>query len=771
MITPALTSAHVGQRHPDSNLFLVRSPHLGTSDGLSKLGSVVTTEGLRGESFPPPPHLYPNRQLTNNNYNDYLPRIHNGQVTWYGFDGVDYEIFFWDGVSITQITSNSNNEQDPQIHNGQITWHGWFGADLEVLFWNGTHTIQLTNNNVDDLNPQIHNGQIVWQKYDGSDMEILYYNGSATTQITNNGYFDISPQIHNGQITWAGQVGGFSSDYEIFLWNGSHTIQLTDNSYDDLYPQIHNAQVTWEANVGGADSEIFFWNGTATIQLTSNNYADEDAQIHNGQVAWEGFDGSDDEILFWDGFSVTNLSSNTNPDSDPQLFNGQVTWYGNDGNDNEVYYWDGFVTTQLTNNTSDEQNPHISHCQVTWEGPIGNDLEIFVTPANMAPNWVITPTNQTLDYGEALDYQLGIVDDLGISHWTLNDTTHFALSTTHFERWWSSTRLTNTSTLTPGAYGLNLTVYDLGGLTVSGVFTVTVVDQIPPTWVYTPVDQTIELGDAFSYDLDATDIFGVVDWTINDTTYFAISGSGAITNNTALQVGTYGLRVTANDTHHNQLSGTFSVHVQDTTDPAWVQTLTNQVIEYCTGLSYDVNATDLSSIDHYWVNDTTTFSISSAGLITNATSLPVGVYWLEVRGYDPYSQYCTATIKITVQDTTSPVWITLPADQTLHYRESLNIQLAASDHSGIAWSINDTTHFAIDATGRITSTITLAVGSYGLNVTLIDPYGNWQSVTFRVTVVPAISPIPPIMPILVPGLIIVCIVALAFVLCETRRKS
>ena len=37
--------------------------------------------------------------------------------------------------------------------------------------------------------------------------------------------------------------------------------------------------------------------------------------------------------------------------------------------------------------------------------------------------------------------------------------------------------------------------------------------------------------------------------------------------------------------------------------------------------------------------------------------LNVGVYWLEVRAYDPYDNYCTATFKIIVQapeESTSP---------------------------------------------------------------------------------------------------------------------
>jgi hypothetical protein len=40
-------------------------------------------------------------QLTYNGYNDHDAQIHDGQVTWRGSDGSDYEIFLYDGSSVT----------------------------------------------------------------------------------------------------------------------------------------------------------------------------------------------------------------------------------------------------------------------------------------------------------------------------------------------------------------------------------------------------------------------------------------------------------------------------------------------------------------------------------------------------------------------------------------------------------------------------------------------------------------------------------------------
>jgi hypothetical protein len=173
----------------------------------------------------------------------------------------------------------------------------------------------------------------------------------------------------------------------------------------------------------------------------------------------------------------------------------------------------------------------------------------------------------------------------------------------------------------------------------------------------------------------------------------------------------------------------------DATAPSWNQLPTNQVVDCGTSFRYDVNASDASGISYYSVNDTTHFAIDSNGVITNTTALPVGVYGLEVRAYDPYANYCTATLTVTVQDTTPPAWSVTPTDQILAYGLALNYQLAATDLSGIDhWTVNDTVHFAISSSGRLTSVTSLAAGRYGLTVTVYDPYNNARSITFAVIV-------------------------------------
>ncbi|MHA1750513.1 MAG: NosD domain-containing protein [Promethearchaeota archaeon] len=87
---------------------------------------------------------------------------------------------------------------------------------------------------------------------------------------------------------------------------------------------------------------------------------------------------------------------------------------------------------------------------------------------------------------------------------------------------------------------------------------------------------------------------------------------------------------------------------EDNHPPTWDQMPTDQTLEFGIPFLYDVNASDLSGIDHYWISDTTNFQIDGNGIITNVGTLSTGIYPLEIRAFDPYNNFCTETIEITI---------------------------------------------------------------------------------------------------------------------------
>jgi len=381
-------------------------------------------------------------------------------------------------------------------------------------------------------------------------------------------------------------------------------------------------------------------------------------------------------------------------------------WYAYSGSDADG---DGFGDTPyIINGMYIDEDPH--------------PLMYQPTP----PIWNETPTDQTINDTELLHYDLNAISPAPI-FWSVNDTAQFTIDDLGV--------LENATVLLVGSYGLQVVVTNIYGSSISTKFTVEVLswDTAPPSWVTTPDNQALEYGDAFHYDVNATDPSGIDQWWLNRTE-FSIDEDGVIVNTTALSVNVYDLEISVNDTYGNEQSIIITITVEDTTPPIWIEPPTDQILEFGANFAYDVTAFDLSGVHHYEVNDTR-FIIDEDGLIENTTVLFVGEYWFEVRAFDPYSLFCSEIIRITVQDTTSPVWLTIPSDIILNAGEPLEQELWAWDLSVIVgWTVNDTANFGITSDGRLFNVQSLAAGDYGLIVTVYDEYDNSLSATFSVFV-------------------------------------
>ncbi len=170
-----------------------------------------------------------------------------------------------------------------------------------------------------------------------------------------------------------------------------------------------------------------------------------------------------------------------------------------------------------------------------------------------------------------------------------------------------------------------------------------------PTWNQNPTNQFHEYGTIFNYVISASDYSGIDHYWINDTVNFGINGNGLISSNYILPIGEYWIEVRAYDPYDKNCTATIQITVDDTRGPTWDEVSSNQIIFYKQDFYYDVDASDPSGIDHYEINDTVNFAIDANGVIINTYSLPIGDYWIEIRAYDPYENYCYEIIKITVK--------------------------------------------------------------------------------------------------------------------------
>jgi len=285
-----------------------------------------------------------------------------------------------------------------------------------------------------------------------------------------------------------------------------------------------------------------------------------------------------------------------------------------------------------------------------------------------------------------------------------------------------------------------------------------IIDVTSPS--ITTTNQTIEYGSMFEYTPTATDVdgSGISKYKINDTTNFQINvDNGTITNKTGLNIGFYLINVSVNDTIGNINSSIFKVTVQDTTAPTWNQTPTNQEVNYPDAFSYQVNASDLSPLSTYYIDDTTNFTIdSTTGIIINNTLL-IGnkIYGLNVSVNDTIGNILSQLINITVNDIANPqVYVIAP---TGTYTSATGVPLTGNSSDNIkldsCW-YNITNDAGVlekantDLTNCVNISTTFSIGGgnddYILYLYVNDTTGNINSSshTFTINVAPVIPPAP-----------------------------
>ena len=129
------------------------------------------------------------RQLTDTKpFNDNRePDINDsGSVVWAGQDGVwagqaggkTHDIFLYDGKNIKRLTNNNREDYSPRINNkGEIVWYGFDGNDYEIYLYDRKGVKKITNNDKDDITPDINdNGDVVWasQQNDGFHIFLMH---------------------------------------------------------------------------------------------------------------------------------------------------------------------------------------------------------------------------------------------------------------------------------------------------------------------------------------------------------------------------------------------------------------------------------------------------------------------------------------------------------------------------------------------------------------------------------------------------------------------
>ncbi len=372
------------------------------------------------------------KQITANSINDDFPRMNGmGQMVYTQGDGADAEIYLWNGSGLTNISNNTTEDANPVIWGDrQVAWSGFDGQDWEIFYYDPSHgVVQVTNNAYDDgYTPytDLITGQtyyqgplfggstaIVWAGGDANNKEIFSYNISTgiTTQITTDSYNDDFLRVNtSGQIAWLKYEPG---DREVYLYTPGESppggVNISNNDFDDRAPRMNDGgQVVWSGGDPGA-RQIYLFDDGFTENISNGAYALDNimAGINNaGQVAWSGFDGNNWQIYaYTDGFThqVTyGYRDNTSPSILPR---GEIIWRGQDEQGLwQVYELLGSNIQQVSHSDFDVMNYGlIGDGRIAWAEFDGQDYDIRM--ALPAPEFYISSniTNNNVNDFEPSD--------------------------------------------------------------------------------------------------------------------------------------------------------------------------------------------------------------------------------------------------------------------------------------------------------------------------------------------------------------------------------
>ncbi|MFX1266000.1 MAG: NosD domain-containing protein, partial [Promethearchaeota archaeon] len=198
-------------------------------------------------------------------------------------------------------------------------------------------------------------------------------------------------------------------------------------------------------------------------------------------------------------------------------------------------------------------------------------------------------------------------------------------------------------------------------------------DTTCPTWDQIPTDQEIELGEPFSYDIDASDENGIHHYSISNTVAFSIDGNGLITNVLELEVGSYNLEVRAYDPSGNFVSAEFVLNViePDTAPPVIMGPADLTFREDDTGNVLEWQASDENPHTYVILLDGTLLKLgswnsSSEVVGISLDGLGVGTYVYTANFIDASgnvaSDEVTVTVKNKITQTTTTTKVTLPSE-------------------------------------------------------------------------------------------------------------
>ncbi len=207
------------------------------------------------------------------------PSISGSNIVWSNNGEVNY----YNGSSVTTLATYC--EDSPRISGSNAVWSQWDGNDWEIFRYDGVSTTQITNNVTDDVSPAVSGADIAWSRWDGSHWEVFVDHGDGPQQLTNSGA-DVTVAISGLNVAW-------SKSDNIYMHDGISTKFIGDGGAP-TGPSISGSNIVWYND--GESEKVYYYNGSNVVALAT--YCEDSPRISGSNAVWSQWDGNDYEIHF-----------------------------------------------------------------------------------------------------------------------------------------------------------------------------------------------------------------------------------------------------------------------------------------------------------------------------------------------------------------------------------------------------------------------------------------------------------------------------------------
>ncbi|MBT4165974.1 hypothetical protein HOE04_02975 [archaeon] len=436
-----------------------------------------------------------------------------------------------------------------------------------------------------------------------------------------------------------------------------------------------------------------------------------------------------------DGLNISYTRSDLNLDS---------CWYSNDSYAVNISLGNNGNCTNITSVIWTEGMHNITIWTNDSAGNENDSLVSFTIDTILPNATLLAPENTSYNSTTSQNFTVNLTDNLGLKNATLNIYNSSGnlvnQTTTSFFGNVLKYTLGVVVVLTDGVYDWFYDVFDIANnnfLTENNTITIdtinTLINVVSPANGTNSSDTGLDVNYTYSdTNLDEC-------WYSNDS--YGVNTSltcGVNITSVVWSEGQHNVIVWANDSAGNVNSSFVSFTIDTITPLVSVVSPANGTNSSDTGLNVNYTYSDLS-VDECWYSNDSYSVNSSLADCENITSVvwSEGQHNVSIWVNDSAGNVNNSFVSFTI-DTTPPYFTTIPSNTTIDYLQGFGVDFDGADSFAFGnYSINWTNTFSINSSGwLINSSANLAVGNYGINVSINDSVGNENSTFYNVVVNP-----------------------------------